>query len=148
MSNNPNIAPLRRLRKPTSDTRFHIDYQWWEQSVEDLSIYQRRLLPSDLRANLAPNASEGGTHCDWVHPETGRVRRLDALQSALREASLRPDFINTEASLVDLLFRILLANDNEPLSVEQLATRSGRPATTILKTIGGRRVYKGIRPVD
>ena len=138
----------RRLRKPTSTTRFHIDFTWWERSEEDLSIYLRRLLPAGLRAALPADQSDNGAEQDWVHPRTGRVLRLNALQRALQDASQRTDFINPEASLVDVLFRILLTNDNNPLSVEEFAAQSGRPAPLILKTIGGRRVYKGIRPVD
>lgn len=139
---------LRRLRKPTLSTRFHVDYAWWEHSEEDLNIYLRHLLPADLRATLPTDESDSGVEQDWVHPQTGRVARLNALQRALQTASQRPDFINPQASLVDVLFRILLTNDNIPLSVEEFAARSGRPAAVILKIIGGRRVYKGIRPVD
>ena len=139
---------LRRLRKPALTTRFHIDFAWWERSEEDLNIYLRRLLPADLRAVLPADESASGAEQDWVHPRTGQVSRLNALQRALQDASQRLDFINPEASLVDVLFRILLTNDNNPLSVEEFAAQSGRPAELILKTIGGRRVYKGIRPVD
>jgi biotin operon repressor len=48
--------------------------------------------------------------------------------------------------MVEAIFRLLLANGNTPMSAEQLAARLNRPAETILKTITGGRVYKGLRP--
>jgi predicted transcriptional regulator len=39
-----------------------------------------------------------------------------------------------------------LANDNTPMTIRDLAERTGRPAETILRTLGGTRVYKGLRP--
>lgn len=144
----PTLPAPRRLRKPGRHTRFQIDYGWWEHNDEDLNIYLRRLLPADLRDQLPAADAAHDALWDWVHPRTGRVFRLNALQRALREASQRADYIRSDSSLVDVLFRLLLANDNQPLSVSELAASSGRPAPLILKTIGGRRVYKGIRPVD
>jgi hypothetical protein len=57
-----------------------------------------------------------------------------------------PNFINPQTSLVDSIFRVFLANNNTPLSPRELAERTGRDANTILKTLGGMRIYKGIRP--
>jgi len=48
--------------------------------------------------------------------------------------------------VVDSIFRVFLANGNEPQSPRSLAERIGRPASLILKTLSGGRVYKGIRP--
>ena len=139
---------LRRLRKPTIATRFQIDFSWWDRSEENLDIYLRHLLPAELRASLSEVADENDAEQDWVHPKTGQVSRLNALQRAVKSASQHPEFINPQASLVDVIFRILLANNNHPLSVEDFAAQSGRSATDILKLLSGRRVFKGIRPVD
>lgn len=141
-------SSLRRLRKPTVSTRFHIDYDWWEQNEENLDIYLHHLLPADLRERLADDSSVSAEEQDWVHPKTGQVTRLNSLQRAILTASQRPDFINPQASLVDVIFRILLVHNNSPLSVAEFAAQSGRSASDILKLIGSRRVYKGIRPVD
>ncbi|MCY4010142.1 MAG: hypothetical protein OXF22_10385 [Anaerolineaceae bacterium] len=143
-----NPPSLRRLRKPTLSTRFHIDYAWWERSAEKLDIYLHHLLPADLRDRLPEDANDSAEEQDWVHPKTGQVSRLNALQRAILTASQRPNFINPQASLVDVVFRILLAHNNAPLTVAELAAQSGRSASDILKLIGSRRVYKGIRPVD
>jgi biotin operon repressor len=49
---------------------------------------------------------------------------------------------------VEGVFRLLLANGNAPISAEELGRRLNRPADTILKTIAGVRVYKGLRPYN
>jgi len=48
---------------------------------------------------------------------------------------------------VDAAFRLFLINDNEPLTPRELADRLARDPDTILRTIGGRQVYQGLRPV-
>ena len=50
-------------------------------------------------------------------------------------------------ALVDSVFRILLSNGNRPTTPEELGEILNRPASTILRTLSGVRVYKGIRPV-
>jgi hypothetical protein len=50
--------------------------------------------------------------------------------------------------VVDSIFRVFLANGNQPLSARELERIIGRPASTILKTLSGGRIYKGIRPVE
>jgi hypothetical protein len=47
---------------------------------------------------------------------------------------------------VDAAFRLLLAGGNAPINAEELGQRLNRPADTILRTLAGPRVYKGIRP--
>jgi hypothetical protein len=48
---------------------------------------------------------------------------------------------------VDSVFKVFIINGNQPLNAIELAERIGKPADTILRTIGTTRVYKGIRPV-
>jgi hypothetical protein len=55
--------------------------------------------------------------------------------------------VNGQTALVEAVFRTFLANGNSPLSSQQLAERLGRPANTILVTLSGARVYRGIRPI-
>ena len=56
------------------------------------------------------------------------------------------DFISDHIGLIDSVFRALLVNGNQPLNALELGEITGRNAATILKTIGGVRVYRGIRP--
>ena len=57
------------------------------------------------------------------------------------------NYINENLSLVDAVFRVFLARGNKPLTCRELGSITGRLPETILRTLSGRRVYKGIRPV-
>jgi len=135
---------LNFLIKPNIDTKFTIDYSWWENSREDLHIYLlTHLSPEQQQALKERNLHEV---LDYVHPETGEVSRLDPLDVAIRESAQREGFINEHIGLIDNVFRALLLHGNKPLSVRDLAAITGRNPNTILKTIGGSHVYRGIRP--
>jgi hypothetical protein len=47
--------------------------------------------------------------------------------------------------MVAQVFRIFLSNGNKPLSSEELSEIINRPARTILVTLTGPQIYKGIR---
>lgn len=132
--------------KPTLDTRYHIDYSWFERSGEDLRTYLLSHLSPDQRERLSQSAE--ARQVDYIDPETGEVTKLDELQLAIRAAAQEPDFINPHTSVVDSIFRVFLANGNKPLSSRQIAEYVGRPASLVLKTLSGGRVYKGIRPTS
>lgn len=133
--------------KPTLDTRFHIDYDWWERSPgEDLRIYLLSHLQSEQRSRLAQSGDGDHQVVDYIDPESGEVFQANALELALRLAAQEEHFINLETSLVDSVFRVLLRNGNTPVSSRELETQTGRPASTILKMLSGGQIYKGIRP--
>lgn len=137
-------AASRRV-KPTLDTRFHIDYEWWEREDRELRVYLLSHLEPEQRAFFAE--FRDAEEIDWIDPITAEVTKVDALQRALREASQQPDFITAQTSLVDAVFRVFLANGNKPLTPNELADRIDRPPMTILRTLSGTNVYKGIRPI-
>ncbi len=135
---------LSYLIKPSVETKFYIDYTWWEHSRDDLQVYllthlsqeqQKALQHRDLREVF-----------DYVHPETGEVFQLDTLRLAIKESSKGEDFIGENIGLIDSVFRALLVNGNQPLSALELGDITGRDPGKILKTIGGVRIYRGIRP--
>ena len=130
--------------KPTLDTKFYVDYSWWERSSEDLRTYLLSHVLPEQRDRLS--AAEAGSVIDYINPDTAEVYQLDELQFAIKKAAEDPNFINPQTSLVDSVFRVFLANANTPLSPRELAEQTGRNATTILKTFSGTRIYKGIRP--
>ena len=134
------------LIKPTEQTKFHIDYDWWEHNSEDLRTYLLSHLSPEKREQLSK--AEEGSMVDYINPDTGEVLQLDELGLAIQTASREPEFISPHTSLVDSIFRVFLANGNVPMSPIELAEATGRPATTILKTLSGLRVYKGIRPYE
>lgn len=130
--------------KPTLNTKFHIDYEWWERDDEDLRTYLLSHLPAEQREHFLDQTE--ARVVDYVHPETAEVFQLDELGLALQEAAKAPDFINPQTSLVDSVFRVFLANGNVPQTPKELSDRTNRQANVILKTFGGVRVYKGVRP--
>ncbi|HLA98628.1 MAG TPA: hypothetical protein VJL34_09240 [Anaerolineales bacterium] len=141
------MSEVRRfsLVKPTVQTRFHIDFDWWRKNDRDWRVY--------LRSNLCPEHQEAFANVDideqvdWVDPDSAEVQRVDGLQHVLiTHCAKQPGFISSHSTLVDATFRIFLANGNTPLNALELSDRLGRPANTILRTFTGARVYKGVRP--
>jgi hypothetical protein len=142
---NTSASAASRRIKPTLDTKFHIDYDWWNREGQELRVYLLSHLDAEHRVFFSEHRDT--EEIDWIDEETAEVRRVDALQRALQEASQKPDFITTHTSLVDAIFRVFLANHNQPLTPVELGERIGRPPMTILRTLAGATVYKGIRPV-
>lgn len=137
-------AASRRI-KPTLETKFHIDYEWWERDERELRTYLiSHLAPGQRDFFMQHQETEG---IDWIDPDTAEVHKIDALQRALKEASQQQDFITPRTSLVDAVFRVFLTNQNTPLSPIELGETIGRPPMTILRTLAGSTVYKGLRPV-
>lgn len=134
------------LLKPTLDTKFQIDYEWWERENNDLRAYMLTHLPPEVREKF--DEGDEDQVVDYIDPETGEVFQLDELGLALQEAAKEEDFINPQTSLVDSVFRVFLANGNTPRTPRELEEDTERDARTILKTFGGIRVYRGIRPLQ
>ena len=135
------------LVKPTIDTPFHIDFEWWKKNERDWNVYLRSLLCADHQATFA-NAEEGEM-VDWVDPVTAEVKPVDGIQNALMTHCVKqPDFLTQQTALVEAVFRLFLTNGNVPMSSGELGARLHRPPETILRTLAGARVYKGIRPYN
>jgi hypothetical protein len=64
----------------------------------------------------------------------------------MSHCALQPDFANARTALVEAVFRTFILNGNAPMSADELGKKLGRPADTILRTIAGPRVYRGLRP--
>src|SRR5258708_34068174 len=88
--------------KPTLDTKFHIDYSWWERDERDLRTYLiSHLLPEQRERFDQDHADHQDDHTiDWIDPETAEVRRVDAVQQALTEAAQSPVFIRDHTTLI------------------------------------------------
>jgi hypothetical protein len=133
------------LLKPTIKTPFHIDFDWWKQNERDWHVFLRSLLCSEHQKTFS-ETEEGGM-IDWIDPMTAEVKPVDGIQHALMShCALLPEFTDTHTAMVEAIFRNFLVNGNVPLSAEDLSKRLGRSADTILKTIAGPRVYRGLRP--
>ena len=138
-------APRPSLVKPTLDTPFHIDFSWWRQNDREWRVFLRGLLGEEKEAELADlNLEE---RVDWVDPNTGEVSQVDVLQYLLSTYYTQQGDQEGGTSLIESIFRAYLKNGNSPLSSRQLGEALGRPPQTILRTLAGMRVYRGIRPV-
>lgn len=138
---------LPALVKPTIDTPFHIDYGWWERQGLRINVELRTHLCQEHRGVFSQHVDV--ERIDWVDQETGEVTQIDGLQHVLQiHCSKQPDYINEHLSLVDAIFRVFLANGNTPLTCRELGSIIGQSPDKILRTLAGRQVYKGIRPVE
>ena len=133
------------LLKPSIKTPFHIDCEWWKKSERDWHVFLRSLLCQEHQDAFAD--VEEGEMIDWIDPQTAEVKPVDGVQHALMtHCAILPEFSSERTAIVEAIFRIFLVNGNAPMSAEDLGKRLGRPADTILKTIAGPRVYRGLRP--
>ncbi len=136
---------LSSLLKPTVETPFHIDFDWWQEHDRAWRVHLRSCLCPEHKEAYAELA--GDEKVDWIDPETAQVQEVDGLQHILISHCAKQDtFITKQTSLTEAVFRLFLANGNQPKTPEELAEELDRPPQKILQTISGRRVYKGIRP--
>lgn len=144
MSNNPRpTIKAANLRRVTPDTRFYIDYSWWDEGHLDLRTY---LLS---RVSLGSESTElPAERIDLVDSKTGEVRQVDAFQYLVRTHFNRHgNDLALQGSVVDSVFSVLLANGNEPMTAAEIAERIRRPTDLVVKTFGGSQIYHGIRPL-
>lgn len=133
------------LVKPSVNTPFHIDFDWWKKSERDWHVYLRSLLCAEHQEAFA-NIEEGQT-IDWVDPTTAEVKPVAGVQNALMTHCVKqPDFLTQQTAMVEAVFRLFLSNGNVPMTSKEMGEKLNRPAETILRTLAGARVYKGIRP--
>jgi hypothetical protein len=133
------------LVKPTLQTRFHIDFDWWSKNDRDWRVYLRSNLCSEHQK--AFESVDINEKVDWVDPQTAEVQQVDGIQNVLiSHCAKQPGFIPVHSALVDATFRVFLANGNTPMTAVELGERLGKDPMTILRTFTGGRVYKGLRP--
>ncbi len=134
-------------QRPTVDTKFHIDMEWWEENQRDIRVYIRDMLCPECR--MAYEAGGSSDEVDWVDEQTGEVNRVDSLWHSLRTCcSKRPNYITPNMPIVEAVFRTFLANGNKPLSVNELyELLDRRPPQILLRILTAGPVYMGIRPV-
>lgn len=147
MSQTVTLRRITRFR-PTLDTKFHIDYGWWVHSGRDFRLYLRDQLCDECRERFADH--QNTENVDWVDPDTGEVHQTDALRECLRTRCANdPDYINERLPLASACFRLFLANNNAPLSPNELhQLLPWLSSELILRTLGGDRIYLGLRPAE
>lgn len=135
-------------KRPTLETKFHIDHDWWQTSGKDLRVAVLGQLCSDCQARFPDHRNLEAV--DWVDPETAEVVRADALLQALRgDCATKPEFISRNNSVVTNIFRLFLMNGNQPQTPAELGKRlPWTSADTILRTLASGQVFMGLRPVS
>ncbi|MBN1264305.1 MAG: hypothetical protein JXA25_02350 [Anaerolineales bacterium] len=144
MTTEPKRVPLG-LNKPTLETRYQIDYEWWDKSGKELSVFLRSLL-CDTHRELFEELS-ADTLVDHVDPVTAEIRQVPGIMHTLiTHCSRQDDYITPQTSLVNAIFRLFIANGNASLSINEIGQELNRPASMILRMLSGSRVFHGIRP--
>jgi hypothetical protein len=137
---------MNKWVKPKRSTKFHIDAEWWDETGQNFRVHLLSHLCSDCQDRYKDYHE--ADLIDWIDAATGEVSQVDGLWHSLRVCcSRKPDYINELTPLTAAIFRTFLANGNDPLSSMELGEQLGRPVPTILRLIGGFRVYNGIKPV-
>jgi len=133
--------------KPTLKTKYHIDFNWWAE--ESRSLHRTLLEHLCDECRKAYEADPEIKTMDWVDPETAQVFTVDQLWYTIQtQCSQKSEFLADQLPLTSAIFRLFIAKNNTPLtSVEIQQHLHKRDADTILRTIGGKVVFKGIRPV-
>lgn len=133
------------LVKPTLETPFYIDFDWWKQHDTNWHIYLYSYLCPEHQSVFANTDQD--IRIDTIDPETAEVNTVDGLLNVLiSHCARQPNFLTNNSSFIDSVFRVLLVNGNQPMSPIQLGQAINRPPETILRTLAGVTVYKGIRP--
>ena len=134
------------LVKPTTQTRFHIDFAWWGEKDRDWRVYLQSLLCPDHQIAFAELPDDHLV--DFVDPITAEVQQVDGLQHVLiSHCAKEPGFITAHTTMVDAVFRTFLANGNTAMTPTELAVQLNRSPDLILRTLTGERVYRGLRPI-
>jgi hypothetical protein len=145
MSPLPDLKRTSRV-KPSVETRFHIDFNWWQLRDRDWRVFLQSLLCQEHQKAFSelPN----GHLVDFVDPLTAEVQQVDGLQHVLiTHCAKLEGFISPHTTLVDAIFRIFLANGNIPMTPLELSQLSNRPSDLILRVLTGERIYRGLRPI-
>ncbi len=133
-------------KRPSLDTKFHIDYDWWKTNGKDIRVAVRGQLCPDCQTRFPDHRNSESV--DWVDPDTAEVIRTDALLQTLRsDCASKPGFIGKNNSIVTNIFRVFLLNANLPLTPNELhGQMPWVGADAILRTLASGAVFMGLRP--
>jgi hypothetical protein len=133
------------LVKPDLNTPFHIDFEWWQEHDNNWRVYLQNCLCVDHQAAYIND--DKNIWLDWVDPQTAEIKPIDGIQHLLiTHCAKQPGFITNNTALVDSVFRTLLANGNNPLTVIEISNKIGKSADIILRTLASGTIYRGIKP--
>jgi hypothetical protein len=135
------------LVKPTLETVFHIDYEWWSKNDREWRGYLIRLLSSEDQENFKDIINSKDL-LDFIDDQTGEVHQVEGLHHVLMAHSAqREEFLGERIPVIEAVFRLFVKNSNAALSVTEIAEQLNQDAKPILRILSGAKVYRGIRPV-
>jgi hypothetical protein len=141
------VVKLTRIARPTPDTRFHVDWSWFERN----NLNTEKVIRDQLTHKVAARFPFGEEVplVDYVNPETGEVVRIDALREAIMsECQFEPHYLTGDIPLIQAVLRVFLANNNQPLTVHEIAQRLERhDPDPILRVLTSGGVQMGIVPI-
>lgn len=141
----PDVKRVDRTR-PTVQTQFHIDFNWWQERDRDWRVFLQNLLCPEHQQTFA--LLPENHLVDFIDPASAEVQQVDGLQHILiTHCAKREGFITPHTTLVDAIFRMFLANGNVPMTPIELAQPLGRQPDLILRVLTGQRIYRGLRPL-
>jgi hypothetical protein len=135
-----------RFFRPTEETKFHVDYAWFDRNAQDVNVLIYKCLTPEQQERWADTPLDEAY--DFVDEQTGEVQQITrAVQIIRAERADDPTFIAAKMPVAEAVFRIFLLNNNHPLSAVELAAKLNRKPSEILAQLGGRVIYNGIRPI-
>ena len=137
---------MAKYIKPTLETKFHVDFSWWQEKGQNLRAYLQGHICSECKAHLEGDPPET---FDWVDPETGEVFQIDYLWHLIQtHCGQDSTFLDSRVPLTSGIFRAFILSDNAAMTPLEIHKRLRKQTPeVILKTIGGHQVYKGIKPL-
>ncbi|MBI9049520.1 MAG: hypothetical protein JEZ00_08875 [Anaerolineaceae bacterium] len=135
------------LIKPSVNSPISIDFDWWKKHDNNWRVYLHSCLCDEHQEQFSDLEEE--LLYDLIDMQTGEISKIDGLQHILiSHCAKQENFITPNTTIVDTVFRLLIINGNRPMTSNELSDKINRPAQTILRTLAGPRVYKGIRPIQ
>ena len=144
MSDITEVKRPSSLIKPTADTLFHLDFDWWQENDSNWRIFLFEFLCPEHQAFFKDKADT--IKIDAIDPETAEIKQVDGLlYELMHHCAKQEGFISANIPIIAKVLRTFLANGNQPLSAGALAEIVNRPIATVLATLSGPQVFKGIR---
>jgi hypothetical protein len=135
-----------KIYRPTENTRFHVDYSWFEAQGVDVNVLIRKTLTAEQQERLGEDAEK--IVFDYIDDATAEVRAENQVVHTIRtESAADPNFISARTPVWEGAFRTFLLNGNNPLTALELAQILKRKPAEIVAQLSGRVIYNGVRPI-
>ncbi len=144
MSDTIEVKRPLSLIKPTADTLYHLDFDWWQENDSNWRIFLLEFLCPEHQSFFKDKSDT--TKIDVVDPENAEIKQVDGLlYELMNHCAKQEGFISANLPIIAKVLRTFLSNGNQPLSASALAEIVNRPVATLLATLSGPQIFKGIR---